>query len=166
LTQFAFWQSPATEQRLPSAHFFVGAQLPPQSTSVSVPFLVLSLQLDVWQTLVVQTKLAQSAPAEQLLPLAQPEHIVPPQSMSLSLPFLMVSLQVGVWQIPPVQTPLVQSPATVQCSPLPHFFVGAHPPPQSASVSVPFFTPSLHDAPEQLPLVQTRLTQSLPDEQP
>jgi hypothetical protein len=49
---------------------------------------------------------------------------------------------------------------------LPHFLAGAQPPPQSASVSVPFFTPSLHDAAEQLPAVQTRLTQSVPDEHP
>src|SRR5438045_9657411 len=82
--------------------------------------------------------------------------------MSDSVPFFTVSLHVGVWQMPPVQTPLVQSPASEQCRPLPHFFDGAQLPPQSTSVSVPFFTVSLHVGAAQVVPLQTPLAQSAP----
>jgi hypothetical protein len=49
----------------------------------------------------------------------------------------MASLHEGTAQTPPVQTPLWQSLACVQIFPSPHF--DAHDPPQSLSVSVPFF---------------------------
>src|SRR5258705_487550 len=45
------------------------------------------------------------------------------------------------------QWPLVQSPLPVQTLPLAHLVV--HEPPQSTSVSVPFFTVSLHAGTEQ-----------------
>jgi len=81
---------------LPTTHFLVGAQIPPQSTSVSFWFLVLSLQVAAWQMLVVHTLLVQSVPAEQPLPVPHPLHMLPPQSVSVSTPFFTVSLQVGV----------------------------------------------------------------------
>jgi hypothetical protein len=45
LVHTPLWQSPALPQSLPLAHFLVGKQPPPQSTSVSVPFLTLSEQV-------------------------------------------------------------------------------------------------------------------------
>src|SRR5512145_1425947 len=98
------WQSDAILQAFPTPHFVV--QEPPQSTSVSVPFFARSLHAAAWQTLVLQTPLAQSEPVEQALPFAQV--LVgaqpPPQSVSVSVPFLVLSPQVAAWQIPPVQT--------------------------------------------------------------
>src|SRR5580765_2385548 len=44
-TQLPLWQSALTEQIFPFAHFVVHA--PPQSTSVSLPFLKVSAQLAV-----------------------------------------------------------------------------------------------------------------------
>src|SRR5437899_8130569 len=93
-----------------SAHFLAGAQVPPQSTSVSFWFLTASPQVGVWQMLVVHTLLVQSPPTKHVAPLAHPPHIEPPQSTAVSVPFFTTSLHVGVWQMPPVQTPLVQSP--------------------------------------------------------
>jgi len=136
-------QSPASVHPLPSAHFLAGAQLPPQSTSVSVPFFVESVQLAAWHLLEVQTPLWQSVPAVQapFVPhLAQA--LVPPQSMSDSPSFFTTSEQVGTWQMLPMHTPLRQSAATEQTLPSAHFLAGAQLPPQSTSVSVPFFTPS------------------------
>jgi hypothetical protein len=62
LVQLAVWhlplvqlperQSAATEQPAPTAHLFVVLQEPPQSTSVSEPFLTVSLHAAALQTLV------------------------------------------------------------------------------------------------------------------
>src|SRR5204863_357497 len=79
---------------------------------------------------------------------------------SVSVPFFTRSLQAGTAQTPPEQTPLVQSPATPQALPLPHFLAGAQEPPQSTSVSVPFFTMSLQEGAGQTPPEQTPLWQS------
>src|SRR6266852_2810250 len=57
-----------------------------------------------------------------------------------------------------MQFPLVQSPLPAHISPLAH--VGQVPPPQSTSVSAPFFTPSRHVGGWQMPVVQTPLVQS------
>ena len=65
---------------------------PPQSTSVSVPFWIMSVQVAATQTLLAQTRLAQSVVAPQRRPLAQAVHTVPPQSTSVSAPF---ELRVG-----------------------------------------------------------------------
>jgi len=116
--------------------------------------------------LVVQTLLAQSVPVVHALLSAQAGHMFPPQSVSVSAAFFTVSLQVGVRQVPPVQTPLEQSLDNMHALPSTHFFVGAHPPPQSVSVSVWFFTPSAHVAATHEVPLQTKLTQSLPIEQP
>jgi hypothetical protein len=55
LTQLLLRQSPLTAHVLVSTHLVPGAQPPPQSMSVSVPFLTASVQLLAWQTLPVQT---------------------------------------------------------------------------------------------------------------
>jgi len=50
---------------LPTAHFFAGAQMPPQSVSVSFWFFTVSLQVAATQALPVHTRLTQSLPAAQ-----------------------------------------------------------------------------------------------------
>jgi hypothetical protein len=148
------WQSLATLQLRLSAQ---APQLaPPQSTSVSVPFLTRSPQLDVWHVfgLPEQTPLIQSAAPVQVLAVAHFEQ-VPPQSASLSLPFFMPSLQVAVAHLPALQTPLWQSAPIEQLPASGHWV--QFPPPQSISVSVPFSTPSLHPGALHLPALQTPL---------
>jgi hypothetical protein len=136
-------------------------QDPPQSTSVSLPFLAVSVQLLVVQVLPTHSVLRQSAPAEQTLPPAQrTQPDVPPQSTSDSEPFLITSLQAGALQVrvPAGHTPLRQSPTTLQSLPSPHL---AHvPPPQLRSVSAPFFAESLHVGTWHTLPVQTPLEQS------
>ena len=81
-------QSAAAEHVPPFAHFV--AQLPPQSTSVSLPFFTPSVQLAVTgarHVPLVQMPLAQSAAAEHVPPLAHFVAQLPPQSTSVSLPF-------------------------------------------------------------------------------
>jgi hypothetical protein len=43
----------------------------------------------------VHTKLAQSVPVEQILPVPQAGHDPPPQSLSVSVPFFTVSVHEG-----------------------------------------------------------------------
>jgi hypothetical protein len=71
-----------------------GAQVPPQSTSVSVPFFTVSAQVAAWHRLAVHTPLPQSAASAQALVAAQGPQ-VPPQSASVSVPFLTVSAHVA-----------------------------------------------------------------------
>jgi hypothetical protein len=105
-------QSPGTAQFMPSAHFLPGAQLPPQSTLVSVPFFTESPQLGAWQLhggagqlfITPHTPLWQSPPqlhgrdtsqrAQGPSPAAQLV-VPPPQSISDSVPFFTTSKQVG-----------------------------------------------------------------------
>jgi hypothetical protein len=109
---------------------------PPQSVSVSVPFLTPSVQVGAAQMAVVsQTPLAQSVSRMQPAPAAQREHVTPPQSMPVSLPFCVPSAQSGVVHNPPEQNRRTQSPPTPQPAPLGH---PEQKPPQSTSVSVPF----------------------------
>src|SRR5262245_6138109 len=107
--------------------------------SDSVRLSTPSEQVAAWQKLLVQTRLVQSAAAPHFLPSPHAEHPDegPPQSRSDSVPFCTVSLQAGTWQTRFVHTPLAQSVGTL------HAFKGGHAthvPPQSTSVSVPFFT--------------------------
>jgi hypothetical protein len=85
-----------------------------------------------------------------------------------SLPDGACSLPIGAssapyWQLKALQIPLVQSEALVQCLPEPQ--VGQLPPPQSMSVSVPFWTPSVQLAALQLPPWHTWVVQSEPKTQ-
>jgi hypothetical protein len=119
------------------AHF--PGQEPPQSTSVSDPFLAVSEQLLVVHTLPLHSVLEQSVPAVQALPPAQrAQPDTPPQSVSDSAPFLIRSLQAGALhvRVPAGHTPLTQSPTTAQLLPSVHF--EQVPPPQLRSVSAPF----------------------------
>jgi hypothetical protein len=71
--------------------------------------------------------------------------MLPPQSTSVSWPFLTLSKHEApvAWQMPPPQDPLEQSALARQ--PLPSAQVGQVPPPQSTSVSLPFFWLSMHE---------------------
>jgi len=68
----------------------------------------------------------------------------PPQSTSLSSPFFMPSPQPANTQTPPAHSPDAQSLGTVHIEP--SLQAGHTPPPQSISLSLPFFTPSEHVA--------------------
>jgi hypothetical protein len=100
-------------QSLPAPQARPGAQSghvgPPQSVSVSAPFLTPSVQLEAWQTPLAQTPVVQSPPALHDEPMPQRGQ-VPPQSVSVSVPFWTPSLQLGVRQSESVpHTPLRQS---------------------------------------------------------
>src|SRR5436190_2068546 len=86
-------QAPATLQVLVAAHL---VHEPPQSLSVSLPFLTLSLHCGAAQVPAVQTPLSQSAPTEHLLPGTHGLQVAPPQSRSVSLPFFTPSAQFAV----------------------------------------------------------------------
>ncbi|MES1171649.1 MAG: hypothetical protein ABUL77_00295 [Bacteroidota bacterium] len=143
----------------------MGAQEPPQSVSVSVPFRTMSVHAGTAQVrgaAVGQTPLRQPVAARHILPLAQPGQPIPPQSTSPSSPFLMPSVQLGAWHRPPIQFALWQSPPTV------HIRAGRQrgqpevAPPQSISPSPPFLTWSRQVLAAQVPPAQTRLAQSPP----
>lgn len=130
---------------MPSAHRLLGAQLPPQSVSVSVPLVVVSEHVGSWHRLLeLQSLLLQSLPEAHTFPGSHFWHVVPPQSMSDSEPFLVKSPHVGAAHFELVQTALWQSVPTRHAAVAAHFVVQVVPPPQSVSVSVPFFTPSGH----------------------
>src|SRR3954471_3477898 len=103
--QLPFAQSVVVPHAEPRAHL---GQLPPQSTSDSDPFLIVSSHAGATHTFAVQTALLQSlAPVQVLVSSHLPQ--APPQSMSDSSWFLMPSPQVGTWQVPPEQWTLLQS---------------------------------------------------------
>ena len=81
---------------MPVAH--VGQVPPPQSTSLSVPFLTESVHVAALQWPPVHTPLWQSLATKHCLPAAQVGHVPPPQSTSLSVPFLTASVQVAALQ--------------------------------------------------------------------
>jgi hypothetical protein len=99
--QIPLAQSVLVKQLRPFAHFGHG---PPQSTSVSAPFLTPSVHDAAWHLPALQTRLWQSLPTEQFFPLLQGVQL-PPQSTSDSVPFLIPSVHVGrvthvlPWQI-------------------------------------------------------------------
>src|SRR5207253_2195365 len=143
--QMPLRQSLPSAQLLPSTH---AVQLPPpQSMSVSLPFLAASLQVAARQ-MRLQVPLWQSPAAPQLTPFAHflpcPSQVTPPQSTPVSVPFLTPSLQVGAWHVT-LQTPFWQSLAAPQATPVPQVLPSPtqSTPPQSTPVSLPFLTPSL-----------------------
>ena len=130
--------------------------VPPQSTSDSLPFSTVSVQLAATQTLPLQIRLAQSVVATQRLPFAHAVHIVPPQSASLSSAFILPSVQEV--HVPAVQRFPAQSVAAAQCLPSGHL-AQVVAPPQSTSVSPPFTSLSTHEM--QTPLRHFRFRQSV-----
>jgi hypothetical protein len=151
--QYALVQSLAAEQVLP---FGQRGQLvePPQSTSLSPPFLTLSPQPGDWQMPLTHRARLQSELAVHPRPSTHFGQPPPPQSLAVSVPFVTPSVQVAALHTPPVHTLLPQSLAVPQAMPATH---GEHEPPQSVSLSVPFFVWSEHDAVWQTPLVHKRL---------
>ena len=97
------------------AHFL--AQVAPQSTVGSLPFLTPSVQLGAWQRWVVagHTWLVQSFGSRQPRLSAQGLLQLDPQSTSVSLPFFTPSLQLVGWQVPFEQAALSQSLLVRQC---------------------------------------------------
>jgi hypothetical protein len=142
--QTPLWQSVLTLQKPPTGH--LAHVPPPQSTSVSAPFLTTSVQLGDWQMAPMHTPLWQSPPVAHVLPAAHLPQLAPPQSVSVSVPFFTLSPHVGAWHLSglPEHTPLWQSEPAAHVLLVGHF---AHvPPPQSVSVSAPFFTASVQVA--------------------
>jgi hypothetical protein len=112
--------------------------------------------------LLTQTPLWQSVPPVHCLPTAHLPQEAPPQSMSVSVPFFTPSRQVAAWHLSglPEHTELWQSVLAMHVLPATHLPQLA--PPQSVSVSLPFFTLSeqlaawhLSGEPEQTPLWQS-----------
>jgi hypothetical protein len=149
---------------------------PSQSTSDSAPLRTPSEQVGTAHTrplppadaaaAAAHTPLEQSAPAKHARLGGQGAQPVPapPQSTSVSLPLRTRSLHVGAWHMrvaeeeevlllvddAKAQTPDAQSPGSAHARSAAH---GRQPgPPQSTSVSSPFFTPSEHVGDEQVPL--------------
>src|SRR5262245_17562176 len=112
--QTPLWQSPAPLQRWSAAHL---VHDPPQSTSLSVPFLSASSHAAAWHTCPEQSVLAQSVPSEHALPSAQSGQSGPPQSTSVSKPSLIELVQLGALHAPPTHVPGVQSPLRKQFLP-------------------------------------------------
>jgi hypothetical protein len=145
-------QSPFAAQVFPAAH---GGQRPPQSTSVSEPFVTRSVQLEGWQVEAEQTPLWQSPPPVQAFPSGQRGQTPPPQSTAVSAPFFTPSAQLATWQVPEEQTPLGQSlpPTHSTQAPAPSHIV---PPPMAQAVPAAAFTW------EATPAVQTPSRQGVP----
>src|SRR5207245_2329504 len=130
-------------QSAPARHAWPSPQsgqvLPPQSTSLSVPFLTPSPQVGAARTDELHTRPWQTPATAQFFPLAHLVGQEAPQSTSPSVPFWIPSLQVGAAQIAPMQIRLWQSSPRRQRRPVPQV---EQVPPQSTSVSAPFRTPS------------------------
>ena len=134
-------QSPSNLQVFPTMHFgaLVGA-VPPQSTSVSVPFFNPSVEeggKHSFVPVVSQRTLSQSASLPQPCPVAHFVAQEPPQSVPVSSPFFTMSMQLGARQrFFALHESLTQSTGFLQPLPTAHFV--AHVPPQSIPVSDPF----------------------------
>jgi hypothetical protein len=133
-------QSAGAVQLLPGSH--LPHAEPPQSMSLSSPFLTESLQVAATHTEPTQDRVTQSAPV--LHPLVSPQAAhAPPQSTSVSPPFFRPSPQSAGKQRPAAHRPEAQSvgPLHPLSSPQP----GQPSPPQSTSLSSPFLTESLQE---------------------
>jgi hypothetical protein len=152
-------QSIATRHPFAVEHF--GQALPPQSTSVSVPFLTASVHSAVPQVWFGKHFHDMQSPGTlQTFPAAHGTH-APPQSTSVSVPFFTPSRHVGgaggaastgggtgpastigTSHIHSMHRLLTQSAPLKQASPRAQGKQAG--PPQSMSVSVPLRTPSVH----------------------
>ena len=138
--QLPLWQSLSSTQVLLGGQAGQPESAPPQSTSVSLPFSTLSVQVRAAHAPVAQTRLAQSPPTLHFWAAPQPGQ-GPPQSTSVSLLFFTASVHEGGAHRPAVQTPLTQSAGSRQA--LPSWHLAQPAPPQSTSVSAPFLMPSV-----------------------
>jgi len=141
---------------------------PPQSTSVSAPFLTPSLHVAAAQVpdVALQLEVEQSLPTVQLTPTPQALQEPPPQSTPVSAPFRIPSEHVAAAHVLVVELVVVfvsllkvlvvvvtqlllkQSPWTTQVVFAAHF--GHEEPPQSTPLSLAFFMPSEQVAAAQL----------------
>ena len=144
-----------TVQRAPSAH--PGARAPPQSTSVSSPFVTPSLAVGSAQREAMHARETQSSATRHPRPTSHAGDAEPPQSTSVSSPFRTRSAR-GAAHSPPSHTRLAQSRPVRHARPSPH--EGARVPPQSTADSSPFMTPSSDRGARHLPSTQTRSAQS------
>ncbi len=87
-------QSVFTSQPFVGPHF-AHAPPPPQSLSVSFPFLTPSTHVAAWQSIPLHTPSTQSAATAHVSPVAHVDPQAPPQSMSVSEPFFTPSLQLA-----------------------------------------------------------------------
>ncbi len=129
--------------------------------SVSVPFNTPSSQLGGTHWFSSQTPEIQSVGTSQFPGAAQAGQSGPPQSTSVSFPLGAPSWQVGAAQVlvASSQTSETQSSASPQPSSVSH--VEPHSPPQSSSVSEPFWVPSVHEGGWQTSIRQTVEVQSV-----
>src|SRR5262249_20120448 len=110
---------------------------PPQSASVSVPVFTLSAQVGSAPPRAGQRAQGQSAAWPAPWPWAEGGRSPRPQSVSPPPPFLIPSEQEALTPTPILHTPLMQSPPPPQVWPSGHL---GQLPPQSTSLSLPFFT--------------------------
>jgi hypothetical protein len=144
-SQLALMQSAAVTHVSPATH--LGQELPPQSTSLSVPFLMASAQVTPMHVPFLHESVVQSDATTQRWVSLQGGQ-APPQSISVSVPFLTLSLHAAGWQTELMHDCEIQSALVLQA-----WFVrqaGHATPPQSTSVSLAFFTPSVHAAARQV----------------
>jgi hypothetical protein len=120
-----------------------GEQSPPQSTLVSLPLRVRSAHDDVRQIMSAQLPSTQSVPTRQRWPIAHGGHADPPQSWSVSLESWTPLSHDAVAQVPFTQAAVRQSAPLAHAFPLSQ---RGQSPPQSTSLSLPFFAPSAQPA--------------------
>jgi len=156
--QAAVLQSASIPQPSPTPQS--AAQVPPQSLSVSLPFLMLSMQLKATHLVAEQCPLSgsrQSSLIEQLWFTAHRLVQEPPQSLSVSVPFLTPSLQLAAAHLLSIQRALageMQSASPLQALPI---VQPPQEPPQSTSVSSPFLALSPQPAARHLPVGASHL---------
>src|SRR5262249_36078520 len=97
-----------------------GGQTPPQSTSLSDPFFIVSSHAGAAHIIVLQMPLTQSWSTAHVFPVPQPPQDEPPQSTSVSDPFSTRSAQAAGTQIPERQSPSSQSVLRTQRRPVAH----------------------------------------------
>src|SRR5262249_15901937 len=117
VAQLELMQSESALHFAPAAHLVV--QVPPQSTPLSVPFKILSLQLSIAQTGSVHVPLLQSLATAHPSPSPHFGHMVPPQSLAVSSPFCTPSVQLGAaHSLSAPQTLVTQSPKATHILPI------------------------------------------------
>jgi len=107
-------QSDGVKQFWGGTHF--GQSGPPQSMSLSLPFVTRSEQVGSAQRCSSShTPLWQSVGTAQPSPAGHALQAPPPQSLPVSLPLWVPSLQLAAWQVPSLHSPSRQSALLLQC---------------------------------------------------
>ena len=147
-------QRPASQRPERQSAFFLQPlesaqppQGPPQSTSLSPPFLMPSAQPGSPQWPLPHQPLMQFASVRQPWPRGQRGQSPAPQSTPVSTPFFWPSVHEAASQVPDAQNPVTHSAWLEHGSPV----QAGQPPPQSIPVSPPLCTPSAHAVSRQTP---------------